>query len=145
MSTNGRGETKLTWTSMDKKMEAAWLLTASDDEEELLATLEKVVRFVKQQRGEHQAAVAELEEEIFAPLPDGEVGGGVAIPLGAARVTAEEVANLPRIKMMDPRALDGAPSDGGPPPSTFGWGDLPTANVPQRLAGDWEMIPEDER
>jgi hypothetical protein len=139
LTTNGRGEVKLTWTAIGEEMEASWKLKSSDDEDKILEVLTKAVRFIRVQRGEQLAAEKNLEAEIYAPMnPEPEVP-----------------ADAPRIVMGPPSAVGDRPSDGGPPPiSTFNWKDMPTGNIPTEVANreyapgksyGWEMIPESER
>lgn len=131
-------------------MEAAWKVRASDDEDELLDTLSKVVRFVRQQRGEHAAAVEELTRQIYEPDID-------TAQLSVTKISSPKIMSAEsavHIPMMSPSALSDRPSDGGPPPiSTFNWRDMPTAVTPD-LAGKkaadgtpmaWEMIPPGEQ
>lgn len=143
LTTNGRGEVKLTWSSIGDEMEASWKLKSSDDEDKILEVLTKAVRFIRIQRGEHLAAEKALEAEIYAPadaFPDDE--------------PTPPPPNAPRLVMGPPSAVGDRPSDGGPPISTFNWKDMPTGNIPADVANreyapgkayGWEMIPPGEQ
>lgn len=145
LTTNGRGEVKLTWTAIGEEMEASWKLKSSDDEDKILEVLTKAVRFIRVQRGEHLAAERNLEAEIYAPITYPDAEDTPALP----------PANAPRIAMGPPSAVGDRPSDGGPPPiSTFNWKDMPTGAVPAEIANreyapgksyGWEMIPPGEQ
>lgn len=137
LSTNGKGTVTLTWTSSDTKMEATWRLNARDEEIDVLETLEKVTRFVRAQRGEHEKAVIDLGKQIMGPdwspqpsaTAGASAGGAERIPMGPAHPS-----DLPA---------------GGAPIS--GWAQLVGGNAsgapqlpPHAQDAGWEFIPPGE-
>lgn len=140
LSTNNKGEVRLTWISDDTEMEAAWKFRTDDGEEEILVKLEKACRFIRTQRGEKAAAIQEVEDFL-----DRDSEGDLA---KYDRFIKHDVPppGAERIKMGPPDS-SGRPA-GGPPP-TNGWALMSrTAEAPALPAhsqeAGWEMIPPGE-
>lgn len=126
------GELVFTWTADDGSFDATWRVKAESEEDEILDTLTKVVRFVRTQRAETIAQVQEIEDFLRTDS-EGEWKTAPTVP-----------AEAERIPMGPPRASD-LPSDGGP---VNGWAVMASRpQIPATSANGpmgWEYIPPGE-
>jgi hypothetical protein len=128
-------------------MEASWKIRPKATEEEILSTLERVIRFVRSQNQQDAVAISELERDLGVPVTTAATSSTTPTATAASPSAAAGTGGLdsaPRVQMMPPGSLSDRPSDGGPTQDNFGWGSMPTTTVPAHLQQAWEIIPPGE-
>lgn len=136
----------VTWGTPDEGVSTTFRINKSDPDEEVLAKLVRLTRFIASQMDQQATEIAELEQAIRGQSPAEAEKTSAAT---ARTATPSSNPNAPRIPMPSPASLSDLPAGGLPPASHFGWADMPTTSVPEHLAkpeaGAWEMIPPNER
>jgi hypothetical protein len=121
-----KGTVRFSWAS--EAMEAIWALSPSDSEEELLAKMKLIVRFV--------------EEQGKPPLPERWPGVGLEVAQMAHPAPVDPDAPVPYFANFPEKPTE--------PVVTNGWaataGVVPPApDLPARLQGEVELIPPEEQ
>lgn len=118
-----KGTVRFSWAS--EAMEAIWALSPSDSEEELLAKMKLIVRFV--------------EEQGKPPLPERLPGFalGMAQTAHPRMVEVTEEEGLAMKKAQPGSVTNGWAATAGVVP--------PAPELPADRQGEWEMIPPEEQ
>lgn len=136
-----KGVLTLTWES--PTMEASWKIPKDSPEETIIDTLDRVVRFVKMQRGEPIGPNWPLTTPALDIRPATTDSSSTA-QQGSGAMSPGSPQSGNRIQMMPPTSLSDRPSDGGPTQDANAWQSLPTTTVPASLQGTWEIMPPEE-